>query len=120
MKILFFFMCALFGIFAFTAHQARMARKILANRNCIPPFSRVVDAVLKDQIAFTLPDTKTVYVDGDRLESTPTTFHNVIVHETSHLCGSVHGDGSLAMNYAVHLFQNGSVMDDERRILFPK
>jgi len=97
-----------------------MARKILANRNCVPGFARVVDAVLKDQIAFTLPDTKTVYVDGDRLESTPTTFHNVLVHESSHLCGSVHGDGSLAMDYQVTLWPNLTVKDDERRILVPK
>jgi len=56
---------------------------------------------------------KTVYVDGDRLENAPNSFHNVLVHESSFMW-------QCSMDYSVHLFQNGSVKDDERRILVPK
>lgn len=116
MFLLVFWAFLLQRVVSFNAHQARMARKVMRKRSCVPQFARIVDAVLKDQIAFALADGNTVYVDGARLEDSPNTFHNVIVHETSHLCGSKHGDGTLAMEYHVTTSFNGSVQDDGRRI----
>jgi len=60
-----------------------------------------------------------VYVDADRLEFAPNTFHNVILHEIGHLCGGQHNDGSTAMSYAVNLWPNLTVKDDGKRIAIP-
>ena len=103
----------------FTAQQARMARKILLKRSCVPPFARVVDAVLKDEVAFTATDGLSVYIDSAKFENAPNSWHNVLVHESSHLCGSQHNDGSLGMSYHVTVWPNGSVMDDGRRVAIP-
>lgn len=103
----------------FTAHQARMARKILLKRSCIPPFARIVDAVLKEEVAFTATDGQTVYIDAAKFEHAPNSWHNVLVHESSHLCGAQHNDGSLGMSYHVTLWPNGSVLDDGRRVSIP-
>lgn len=116
MKLLLFLF---YYVLAFTAHQARMAKKVLLKRSCVPQFARVIDSVLKDEIAFTSTDGLSVFVDGSRLEYAPNTFHNVLVHESSHLCGSTHGDGTLAMSYAVQTWPNGTVKDDGRRVAIP-
>ena len=115
----FFLFLLIHVVCGFTAHQARMARKILLKRSCIPPFARIVDAVLKDEVAFTATDGLTVFIDSAKFENAPNSWHNVLVHESSHLCGAHHNDGALGMAYHVSVWTNGSVMDDGRRMAIP-
>lgn len=117
MNIFFVLFFAVNKSWGFTYQQYNIAKRILDQRSCVPQFARIVNAALKgNQLAFTTQDKLTVYVDAKRFEDAPNTFWNVVVHESSHLCGSVHGDGSLAMDYSVRLFSNLSVQNDASRI----
>ena len=117
MNIFFVLFLAANASWGFTYRQYNIAKRVIDQRSCVPPFVRIIDAVLKDnQIAFTTADKLSVFIDSKRLENTPNTFWNVMVHESQHLCGGQHGDGSLAMNYAVQLFPNMTVKNDAARI----
>lgn len=113
--VLFLLFCL---IDAMTMHQARVARKIMLKRH-VPQWSRIVDAALSNEVAFTNQDTHTAYVDASRFANAPNSWWNVILHECGHLAGAQHGDGSLAMNYRVTTFDNGTVANDKGRIFIP-
>ena len=71
-----------------TMHQARIARKIMAKRR-VPMWSRIVDAALSDEVAFTNQDTLTTYVDASRFGAAHNSWWNVILHECGHLTGAI-------------------------------
>ena len=118
MKFLFWVFLVLNGVCAMTMHQARVARKIMIKRK-VPQWSRIVDAALSNEVAFTNQDTLTTYVDASRLAGAPNSWWNVILHECGHLAGAIHGDNSLAMNYRVTTFENGTIVNDKARIFIP-
>lgn len=111
--LLFFTMCV-----AMTMHQARIARKIMLKRK-VPQWSRIVDAALSDEVAFTNQDTLTAYIDASRFAAAPNSWWNVVLHECGHLAGAQHGDGTLAMNYRVTTLENGTIVNDRARIFIP-
>ena len=120
MRFLFWILIFVFNgvVSSMTIHQARIARKIMAKRR-VPMWSRIVDAALLDEIAFTNQDTLTTYVDASRFGSAHNSWWNVILHECGHLTGAMHGDGSLAMDYRVTMMQNGTIVNDKARIFIP-
>lgn len=103
---------------AMTMHQARVARKIMFKRR-VPQWSRIVDAALSDEVAFTNQETLTAYIDASRFAAAPNSWWNVVLHECGHLAGAQHGDGTLAMNYRVTTLENGTVVNDRSRIFIP-
>jgi len=121
MKILFLLICALFCAltWSMTMHQAQIARKIMLKRK-VPQWSRIVDAALSNEVAFTNQDTLTTYVDASRFAAAPNSWWNVVLHECGHLAGAQHDDGSLAMKYRVTTFENGTIVNDKARILIPE
>lgn len=96
---------------AMNPQQASIARQVMKARGT-PPWSVIVDAVQADGIAYTDSDLKRVYIDANRLRKTPRTFLNVIAHESGHLNGAQHGDGSLGMDYHVTTSPSGEVIED--------
>lgn len=104
---------------AMTMHQARVARKIMIKRK-VPQWSRIVDAALANEVAFTNQDTSTTYIDASRFYAAPNSWWNVVLHECGHLTGAMHGDGSLAMNYRVTTLENGTIVNDKARIFIPE
>lgn len=108
------YMLALAG--AMTDQQASVARTVMKARG-VPPWSIIVNAALSDQIAFTQQDKHITYIDAARLKHTPNTYRNILIHESGHLCGAQHFDGSLGMSYSVTLFANGSVVEDSVLLL---
>lgn len=107
------------GVSAMTMHQARVARKIMIKRK-VPQWSRIVDAALSNEVAFTNQDTLTTYIDASRFYAAPNSWWNVVLHECGHLTGAAHEDGSLAMNYRVTTLENGSIVNDKARIFIPE
>ena len=96
---------------AMNPQQASIARQVMKAMN-VPPWSVIIDAVQADNIAYTDSDLKRVYIDANRLRQTPRTFLNCVAHESSHLRGAQHGDGSLGMDYHVTTKPNGEVVED--------
>lgn len=108
--------CVLCVVSAMTPQQAAITRQIMTLTK-VPAWSAIIDASLHNNMAFAEVDKQRIYIDAKRMMKTPRTFANVVTHECSHLNGGQHGDGSLAMGYAVTVDQEGNVLEDATLVL---
>lgn len=100
-------------VIGLTDQQLQFIRALTGPYSGVDSFVTVIDAPIANQVAYTAPDLKRVYVDFARLGQTPVTAYNVLRHELAHTKGAVHGDGSVEMNYHVTQDMNNRIANDQ-------
>lgn len=112
MLVTFFILTVALLAVGLTDQQLQFIRTLTGPFSGVDPFVTVVDAPIANQLAYTAPDLKRVYVDFNRLKNTPVTTYNVLKHEMAHTRGAQHGDGSKEMNYHVKQDRDGRIVED--------
>ena len=108
----FLFFTAILLAIGLNDQQLQFIRTLTGPFSGVDPFVTVIDAPIANQVAYTAPDLKRVYVDFSRLGKAPVTAYNVLRHELAHTKGAVHGDGSVEMNYHATRDANNQIVND--------